>query len=352
MQIFNFVGNLFGYVLWFCYWLTANYGVAIILFTVIVKVLMFPSTIKQQKSMAANARIQGKQAELKKKYGNDKQRFQQELQELYQKEGISPMGGCMPSILPLFIMLGIYYSVLNPLQNTLHVAWEKVSQALSVLQGVPGVGGNFNSFYGEMEIIKHFPTLQGQLNGVFSAAEVEKINFFNRGFNFLGLDLLGTPRDSGFSSMLWLIPVLCLVITVITQLLTQKMNAMPQQGGGCMKVLMYGMPIITAVIAYTVPAAVGFYWVINTVFTFVQTVIINQYYSPAIMGAKAEAQRIALRKKEETDLPMLSFGAKRAVPAGLGQQQNTASAAVSTAKNTGKKRKKNSSSSYLGSKKG
>ena len=125
MQIFSWIGNVFGYLLWFFYEFTKNYGVSIILFTIVLKIIMFPFSIKQQKSMAKNTRLQGKQKEIQKKYGDNKQKMSEEMQKLYQQEGVNPMGGCLTSIIPLIIMMGIYYSVVNPLQNTLHIAGSK-----------------------------------------------------------------------------------------------------------------------------------------------------------------------------------------------------------------------------------
>ena len=110
--------TFFGYLLWFFYEFTKNYGVSIILFTIVLKIIMFPFSIKQQKSMAKNTRLQGKQKEIQKKYGDNKQKMSEEMQKLYQQEGVNPMGGCLTSIIPLIIMMGIYYSVVNPLQNT------------------------------------------------------------------------------------------------------------------------------------------------------------------------------------------------------------------------------------------
>ena len=103
-EIFNFLGNILGYLLWFFYTLINNYGVAIILFTVFTKVLIFPFSIKQQKSMAANSKMQLKLKELQKKYGNDKVKYQQEMQKLYEKEGINPASGCLTSFIPFPIM--------------------------------------------------------------------------------------------------------------------------------------------------------------------------------------------------------------------------------------------------------
>ena len=103
MQIFSWIGNVFGYLLWFFYEFTKNYGVSIILFTIVLKIIMFPFSIKQQKSMAKNTRLQGKQKEIQKKYGDNKQKMSEEMQKLYQQEGVNPMGGCLTSIIPLII---------------------------------------------------------------------------------------------------------------------------------------------------------------------------------------------------------------------------------------------------------
>ena len=184
MQIFSWIGNVFGYLLWFFYEFTKNYGVSIILFTIVLKIIMFPFSIKQQKSMAKNTRLQGKQKEIQKKYGDNKQKMSEEMQKLYQQEGVNPMGGCLTSIIPLIIMMGIYYSVVNPLQNTLHIAGSKVEEARQLLQQVPGVGNLFSGFYGEIDIVKHFDFFKDFLP-MFSADEAANIASFGQGFNFL-----------------------------------------------------------------------------------------------------------------------------------------------------------------------
>ena len=111
--------------------LVHDYGIAIILFTLFLKIILFPTAIKQQKSMAANARLAAKQRELQKKYGNDKAKLNEEVSKLYQKEGVNPMGGCLSSLLPMLLLLGVYYAVINPLTNTMHIASETVTKAPS-----------------------------------------------------------------------------------------------------------------------------------------------------------------------------------------------------------------------------
>ena len=214
MDIFNWFGSLLGYLLWFLYGIVQNYGVAIILFTIIVKALVFPFSVKQQKSMASQAKVQKKVRELQKIYANDKMKLNEETQKLYQKEGVSMTGGCLPMLIPLPILFGIYYSVIYPLRNALHIDANVVSQATQMLSKIPGVSSTFVSQYGEIEIIKHFDSLRDTLT-MFSAQDIEKIESFSYGFKFLGLDLLATPQNSNFESMMWLIPAVCLVTSLL-----------------------------------------------------------------------------------------------------------------------------------------
>lgn len=346
MGIFNYIGYLFGYILWFFFEICKNYGVAIILFSVVIKLIMFPFSIKQQKSMAQTARLSAKQKELQKKYGNDKQKLNEEIAKLYQSEGVNPMAGCATSILPLLMMLGVYYSVINPLQNTLHIAAAKVSSAISMLGTIPGVGNSFNAHYGEIEIIKMFPFIKDSLT-MFSPQELQDIGEFSQGFNFLGLDLLGTPSASTFSSMLWLIPVLCFVSSFATTFVMQKMQGSQMQGQGCAKYMVYFTSVFTAWISYTVPAAVGFYWIISTVLGFVQALIMNHFYNVNHLNAKQEAARIALRLEEEALVKKLPE--PRAVP----EISKSTTKKTSTGKSTGKKKsaKNGGKSDYLGKKK-
>lgn len=299
MDIFNMIGSLFGYVLWFCFMLVHDYGIAIILFTLFLKIILFPTAIKQQKSMAANARLAAKQRELQKKYGNDKAKLNEEVGKLYQKEGVNPMGGCLSSLLPMLLLLGVYYAVINPLTNTMHIASETVTKAVSYLNTLPGIGTSFNNFYGQIDIIKLAQTPQGTtyLSGFFDANTIDQIKDFGQGFHSFGLDLLGRPNE-GFTILL-IIPILCLVTSILAQYFTMKLQGTAQMQQGCMKYMLLLMPLVSAYIAYTVPAAVGFYWIVSTVLGFLQTVILQNFYSANIMGAKAEAQRVALLELEE-----------------------------------------------------
>lgn len=308
-QIFNVIGSVFGYVLWALFYVFQNFGVAIIIFTILTRLLMFPSSVKQQKSMAANSRMQAKQRELKEKYGNNKQKYNEEVQKLYEKEGVSPFGGCLSSLLPMFIMLGIYYTVVRPLSNVIHISSDKMTDLINFVNGIPGVNVTSNNIYHEMDILRifnnpdSFALLQSHgkgISSILSNGEITQIRELAGGFKFLGLDLLDIPSANEFFSLIIIIPALVLITSVGSQLLTMRMqnNVMNQQTG-CMRYMMLFLPLITVYISYIVPGAVGFYWIWSTVIGFVQTVVINKFYSPLNLTAKAEAQHVALMEIKE-----------------------------------------------------
>lgn len=301
--IFNFIGSIFGYILWAVFWVFQNFGIAIIVFTLIFRAILFPSSIKQQKSMAANASLQAKQKEIREKYANNKAKQNEEIQKLYEKEGVSPMSGCATSLFPMFIMLGIYYAVVRPLSNVIHLS----SEAINQLNMIPGVYLTQNNIYSEMNALKLFtnPDNVNLLIGQgLPAKEINEIHNLAGGFNFLGLDLLSIPQTKGFGSLIIIIPILCLVTSLGSQLLTMRMNGNPMQGQqGCMKYMMLLLPLLTVYISYIVPGAVGFYWVWSTIFGFLQTLIINKFYSTGQLNAQAQAQHIALMEIKEAQVP-------------------------------------------------
>ena len=204
----------------------------------------------------------------------------------------------------MFLLLGVYYSVVMPLTNTMHLDADSVNNAVGYLNTIPGLGGSFNShnIYAQIDIINISQTQEGvsYLSQFFTDTDIFKIKEFSQGFNFLGLDLLGKPNE-GFSN-LWLIPALCFITSFGTQLYTMKYQGAMQQQQGCMKYMLLGLPLFSAFISYSVPAAVGLYWIFNTVLGFGQSVVMKKYYSAELIGAKEEAAHIALLEIEEKEV--------------------------------------------------
>ncbi len=354
LSIFNFFGNILGYLLKALYMIVRNYGIAIILFTIITKILMFPLSVKQQKSTAAQGKISQKQKELQQKYANNRAKYNEELQALYQKEGVNPAGGCLTTLIPFPIMIGLYYAVVFPLKNVLHYSTDLVNQATSVLRNIPGVSENFSSgsFYSEIQIVKHYGSLKPYLT-MFSAEQSAELDTFSRSFNLFGFDLLGTPRGSAFSTLLWIIPVLCLVTAWGQQFYMTRTNPAMQQQQGCMKYAMYILPLITVYFAYTMPAAIGFYWVVSQITGILQTIIIHKYYGPDALCAKQEASRAVLRLMEEEKIQPLSYAQQKQIEEKIyhtANQTNTEKSGKNQKKQEGKK-KSNNADRYIGSKK-
>ena len=353
MAIFNFFGSILGYLLWFLYTIFRNYGVAIILFTIILKVIMFPMSIKQQRSMASQAKLADKQKELQKRYANNQQKYNDELMKLYEKEGVNPGSGCLTTLIPFPIMLGIFYSVIMPLSNTLHIASDTISQATDYISRIPGVASASGlGLYPELQIIKHFEVLKPNLT-MFSAADLDKIEFFSSGFRFLGLDLLASPQGSGFLTFLWIIPVLSLVLSFGTQFYTTRKMGTGAQNG-CSKAMMYVFPLISVYWAFIMPAAVGMYNIVSIFTSFLQTMVMNKYFSNDQLNAMAEARRAVSLELAEANIRPLPAAQQKAIADKLAAvpREKEAKAAV---KEKQKKKKSGSNSgdsaSYVGSKK-
>ena len=364
MGIFDFFGSILGYLLWFLYSIFKNYGIAIILFTIILKIALFPTSIKQQRNMAAQAKMAEKQKELQKKYGNNQKKYNEELQKLYEKEGVSPTSGCLSTLLPFPIMLGIYRSVIAPLSNTLHCDSESIAKATAYISKIPGMvyTSATGDYYSQLTVIHNFEYVKDNLVSFFSPQDFAKIESFSNGFRFVGLDLLGTPQGSPLSSFLWVIPALSLLSGLAFQVYTlwyQKKTTGQSQQMGCMIVMMVVFPLISLYWAYTMPAAVGFYWVISNITSFGQSLITNRYFSAAQLTAKIEAQRAVTLELAEASVRPLPAAAQKEIADKLA---GTAQAAAQTQKKAGAKKAGNAkkkkggsgtgdSNAYIGTKK-
>lgn len=301
--LFDLLGSLFGYVLWFFFDATSNYAIAILLFAVVVNIIMFPIAIKRQKTMAVNARLSVKQRELQKRFGKDKQKYNEELAILYQKEGANPLNGCFSSmVLPLVLWGGIFGAITKPLQNTLHISQDKIISASNLIATIPGVGSTYTSGYEQLQIVKLFSSIKPHLN-MFDTQELANIQEYSSGFNLFGIDLLNRPSGEPFSSMLWLIPLFCFIASIFSMYFMQKLSGAANQVQGAMKLMPYMMFLFTAYIAYTIPGAVGLYWIFNTLIGMLQNIILNRYYNTFTLNAKEEAICFSgLIEKEKTIL--------------------------------------------------
>lgn len=337
-SLFESLGYIFGYLLWFAYGLVKNFALAILIFTVVLRAIQFPLQIKSQKSMAGSMRMQKKQQEIQEKYGRDREKINEEITKLYEKENISPTGGCMSSFIPMFLLFGVYYAIRNPLTNTLHIARDSVDAALNFAKGLPVVGSSIEGYYGQISFMSLYPDVKNNADFIahtgFSDAEIAKLDQFADGFRLFGLNLLEMPNAHGVFSVFILFPVLCFVTSFATSLVSMKMNGQSlnlrgQQG--CMNSMFLLMPLMSAWIAYSVPAAIGLYWIYSSIIGFITTIIIHKFYNAQALTALDEARRIAYLEESELTVAKVNRPVKA---------KNEFASHGGGSSNTGKKKKK------------
>ena len=271
----------FGYVIRFCNMLVNNnYLFALFLFAIIIEILLLPFGIKQQKNSIKQASLRPKEMAIRKKYaGRDdnptKQKMTQEIQDLYQKEGYNPMGGCLPLLIQMPILLALYNIVMNPLKYICQLS----DSTIEMLASIVGKSGD--------------STILTRNIGLLS--EIKSMDFSNfagvEGFSqeiydsLPNLELFGGVIDLGatpsFQKIDWLliVPVLTFVTYFISMKLTRKMTYQPQaddKATGCSNNMMdIMMPLFSVYIAFVVPAAIGVYWIFKSILGTVKQTILR-----------------------------------------------------------------------------
>lgn len=277
--MFKFFANIFGYVLNFIYGIVNNYGIAIILFTILLKLIMLPISIKQQKTMKKSAKIQGQVKEIQDKYKNDPTRMNQEVMDLYKKENMSPFSGCLSSILQIILVISMFYLVSRPLTYMKHVEPELINQYSQELQEKEG-----NTNYQEIGIIRT------------KSGEDERVNI---NMDFLGLNLSSVPSQNYSDWKVFIIPVLYVVTSFISTRITANMNKAKKKEDKTKgdenskdlvkkeeqdidmmeemnKNMMIMMPLMTVSIALIAPLGLALYWLINNIFMLGERLMINK----------------------------------------------------------------------------
>ena len=294
------MGNLitlpFAALLRWMYAITQSYGVAIILFSLVLKLVLLPFQMKSKRSMVRMGRLNDKQQELQKQYAKNQQKYQEELAKLYQEEGVNPASGCLWSFLPMLVIIPLYQIIYRPITHCMglsETAMEAVRTAAAAL-GYDAAAGN--AAYEQIALTEF---VSSHWDGMKDAAE----GLINVNFNFLGVDLSATPGTvfGNFSLTpgvigLILIPVLAAVTQYLTTFITMKSNGQTQQGS--MKVINLMMPLFSLWWCFSMPAAMGIYWIANSVFIMVQEALLGRFYTRKINEEEAEraAKRDAARQ--------------------------------------------------------
>ena len=212
--MFNFFANIFGYLLEFLYNLVNNYGVAIILFTVIIKLLLLPLSIKQQRTTQKSAKLQEKLKVIQFKYKNDPEKMNQEMMQLYKSENMSPFSGCLTAIVQLILLLSIFYLVKSPLTYMEKLSKDDINKYVTQLQEEGKIS---SSVYPEIDIIREYNWLKEK------NPEDNNLDKVNLQMNFLGLDLSKVPQQNMADYTVYIIPVLYILSSFISIRMTTKM---------------------------------------------------------------------------------------------------------------------------------
>lgn len=273
----SFFANLFGYFLNYLYELFGNYGIAIIVFSIIVKIVLLPISIKQQKTMKKTAKIQDELKEIQEKYKNNPEKLNQETMDLYKRENMSPFSGCIGAIVQLILLLSVFYLVRSPLTYMRKVDNNLIQEYTQKIEEE----NSSKSAYKEISIIRQ------------KGNEDEKV-YIN--MDFLGLDLSETPVGDAKDFRAYIIPVLYVITTFISVKLNsnmsnnkkknkmitdgeennkeQKQEENPMESAN--KSMTYMMPIISISIAMIAPLGLALYWLMNNTLMIVERLVLSR----------------------------------------------------------------------------
>ena len=304
----------FGYLLDWLYTFTNNYGLALILFSLIVKLVLLPMSVKSKKSMLKMSRLSPQVKALEAKYGDDKQKYQLAVQQMYKEEGVSMGGGCLWSFIPLLILLPLYYVIREPITYMMHNS-RSISEAIVAFLQASGENLGKNAYYAQLAAAGHIGDYMEELK---SLAVTANANLQAMNFQFLGIDLAGIPSFrfwdcEGWSEIgLFLIPVVSAGLQAASMWISQKMNnqvatnADGEQDAEAAKTanqtnmtMMLMMPLMSLWIGFSMPAAISIYWIAQAVFGAVQDYFLTKHYRKVYEEEDAVRQELAAKRRAE-----------------------------------------------------
>lgn len=300
-----------GWIIEMIYSLVANYGLAIIIFTVIVKLILLPLNIKSQKAMRKQQKIQPILQELQKKYANDQEKLNREMMKLYKENNVSMTGGCLPMLIQMPILIGLYQVIQRPLSYLVGVDWmaqEVIDKVYMLRDAMAASIGNLATQTEEM-LARTYQIQLSQWAGIVNGPNDPWV----LNFDFLGLDLANTPSAAlnylmrlDFSNpgviALLIIPVLAVVSQLLTTKLTQvqsgqnnKNDSASSTANQMSKSMMLMMPIMTGVFTFTLPSGIGVYWIVSSLVQLIQQLALNKYFD-------SKGEEVIIRTPERKQL--------------------------------------------------
>ena len=278
--MFDFFANTFGYLLNFIYNFVGNYGWAIIIFTILIKIILLPISLKQQRTMKKSAKLQEQMKSIQFKYKNDPEKMNQEIMSLYKSENMSPLSGCLSSIVQIILLLSIFYMVRSPLTFVRKVPAETINSYVTQIQEE---GKTISSVYPEIDIIRE----KGEQN------EEVRVNM-----EFLGLDLSQIPNQDMSDYKVWVIPVLYIISSFVSIKLTTSMQKQTKKENTDViditegektneekevdptmqtnKAMTWLMPIMAISIAIVAPLGLALYWLVNNILMIVERLVLDK----------------------------------------------------------------------------
>ena len=303
-----------GWVMRLIYNIIQNYGLTIIVFTLLVKLILLPFAIKQQKSSAKMSVVQPQMLEIQKKYAKNQQKMNEELAALYAREGYNPTSGCLTLFIQFPIIMGLYNVIYRPLTHVLGISSEVITKAteIATAMGVlPEKVYSAEPFV--ITALQNDPAAFSEL-GTEVVSKIQSLDLM-----FLGINLGDTPSFA--LNLLLLIPIMSFASNMLmTFLSARNMDTAGNPGMGGMKATLYMMPFLSAWICFSVPAGVGLYWTVSSLLSIVQMLVLNKVYNPKEMAAKAKAEserRLAEEKEAKAK-------AREAAKAGEADAKNKA----------------------------
>lgn len=300
------------------YNLTSSYGMAIILFTLVIKLIMLPFQMKSKKSMMRMSRMSGRMQEIQKKYANNQTKQAEEMQKLYAEEGVSPMSGCLWSFLPLPILLALYSIIRQPITHFMMLSGDvvqdmvdAVSKAGLSLEGIAqmkdGAAVVRNGVtqlmpYGQINLVR---TIASQMPEVGESVP----GWINMNYTSFGLDMAETPWNMVKDfSLTWaaigliLIPILAGGSQLLMTKITMKHQPQTDPSAASANRMMMFMPLFSVYIAFTMPAALGLYWIAQSGISAVQEYLMGKFFNKKLEdeeNARYEARQAERKKKME-----------------------------------------------------
>ena len=295
----------FAWLLLFLYEFFNSYGIALILFGIIVKMVLFPVTLKSKKSMIQTSMLSGKMQQLKVQYGKNPERYNMEVQKLYEKEGVNPMGGCVWSLIPMFVLIGLYAIIREPLFNMMDLPKDMIG----VVAEVTGVENTGTYPQIAMAQALNDPAVLAATKAALGDAGSKLMGI---DFSFLGMNLAEIPTwkfwEGGISLskiLMFILPVVSAVISFISMKVSMATNQMNSnqpsnaQVDQTNKMMTWMMPFMSLWIGFTVPAGLSVYWVVQYLVSMLQEVVCGKMLKKDYEEARRVAEEQAAIAKEE-----------------------------------------------------